>query len=135
MKQIIITMLMIFLAVPAMLAKSDKYPQATFPKKSHDFGYIKESDGVVKCEFEFINTGTAPLLILETHVSCGCARPDYPKKPIMPGKKDRITVLFNPNGQPGGGFLKKVTIVTNGREKKTDLYLEGSIIPDKKPAH
>ena len=135
MKQFTIIFMTLLLATASLAAKNNKYAQATFPKKSYDFGYIKESDGVVKCEFEFINTGTAPLLILETHVSCGCARPDYPKKPLMPGKKDRITVLFNPNGQPGGGFLKKVTIVTNGREKKTDLYLEGSIIPDKKPAH
>ena len=102
MKQIIITMLMIFLAVPAMLAKSDKYPQATFPKKSHDFGYIKEADGVVTCEFEFINTGNEPLVILSA-------------KPTCAG-------YF-------GGFLKTINVRTNGREKRTTLTLEGSVIP------
>ncbi len=132
MKQFTLIFLTMLLAATSLAAKDNNYAQATFPKKVYDFGYIKESDGVVKCEFEFVNTGSDPLLILDTHVSCGCARPDYPKKPIMSGKKGRITVLFNPNGQPGGGFLKKVTIVTNGREKKTDLYLEGSIIPDNK---
>lgn len=128
MKQIIITMLMIFLAEPAMLAKSDKYPQATFPKKSHDFGYIKEADGVVTCEFEFINTGNEPLVILSAKPTCGCTVPDYPKKPIKPDEKGVITISFNPAGY-FGGFLKTINVRTNGREKRTTLTLEGSVIP------
>ncbi len=128
MKQIVIIILAMLMAVPAAIAKDEKYAQATFPKKSHDFGYIKESDGVVTCEFEFINTGNEPLLILSVNRVCGCTVPDYPKRPIKPDGKGVVSVSFNPAGYRGG-FLKTIKVRTNGREKHTTLTLEGSVIP------
>lgn len=130
MRHFVITMLAMLMAMPAMLAKGgDKYPQATFPKKSHDFGYIKEADGVVTCEFEFINTGNEPLVINSVRRTCGCTVPEYPKRPIKPDGKGVIKISFNPMGY-FGGFLKTVTVRTNGREKSTTLTLEGSVIPE-----
>ena len=128
MKQLAIVILAILSVMPMAMAKSDKYAQATFPKNTYDFGYIKEADGVVTCEFEFINTGNEPLIILTAKPTCGCTVPDYPKKPIAPDEKGVITISFNPAGREGG-FLKTVTVKTNGREKRTTLKLEGSIIP------
>lgn len=128
MKHFVLAILMIFMAIPASIAKDDKYAQATFPKKTYDFGYIKEADGVATCEFEFINTGTEPLLILTVKTTCGCTAPDYPKRPIEPDGKGVIKVNFNPAGRQGG-FLKTITVRTNGKEKRTTLSIEGSVIP------
>lgn len=108
----------------------DKYAEATFEVKSHDFGTIKEANGPVSCTFEFTNTGNKPLLIIDATASCGCTRPEYPTKPIKPGKKGKIKVTYSPIGRPGA-FKKTVKIKTNGKERTTTLRIEGTVIPKK----
>ncbi len=106
----------------------NEYAEATFPNKTHDFGIIKEVKGPVTTKFEFINTGNKPLIIIDAVASCGCTRPEYPKRPIAPGKKGVIKVTYSPIGRPGA-FKKNIKIKTNGREKVTALYIEGTCIP------
>lgn len=108
----------------------EKYAEATFEVKSHDFGTIKEANGPVSCTFEFTNTGNKPLLIIDATASCGCTRPEYPTKPIKPGKKGKIKVTYSPIGRPGA-FKKTVKIKTNGKERSTTLRIEGTVIPKK----
>lgn len=118
------------LGVLAMTA-NEPYAQATFPVQKHDFGTIKEQGGPVTCTFEFINTGNKPLLILDAVASCGCTRPEFPTKPIKPGKKGKIKVTYSPIGRPGA-FRKTVKVVTNGRETRTSLTIEGTVVPQTK---
>ena len=106
----------------------DKQAEATFEVKSHDFGTIKEEKGPVSCTFEFVNTGDKPLLIIDATASCGCTRPEYPSKPIKPGKKGKIKVTYSPIGRPGA-FKKTVKIKTNGRERSTTLIIKGTVVP------
>ena len=114
--------------VATALWADDKYAEATFTVKSHDFGTIKEANGPVSCTFEFTNTGDKPLLIIDATASCGCTRPEYPSKPIKPGKKGKIKVTYSPIGRPGA-FKKTVKIKTNGMERMTVLRIEGTVIP------
>ena len=106
----------------------DKQAEATFEVKSHDFGTIMEAKGPVTCTFEFTNTGDKPLLIIDATASCGCTRPEFPTKPIKPGKKGKIKVTYSPLGRPGA-FRKTVKVVTNGREKRVTLTIEGTVKP------
>ena len=101
---------------------------AFFSATEHDFGYIKEADGPVSCTFEFTNEGESPLIIIDATASCGCTRPEYPTKPIKPGKKGKIKVTFNPAGRPGA-FRKTVKIRTNGKKKNINLNIDGCVIP------
>lgn len=101
---------------------------ASFAVKKHDFGTIKEADGPVSCTFEFTNTGDKPLLIIDATASCGCTHPEYPTKPIKPGKKGKIKVTYSPIGRPGA-FKKSVKVKTNGKERTTVLRIEGTVIP------
>ena len=126
-KRLIIAFLAVFMVAIASMA-DDKYAEATFATKSHDFGTIKEEGGPVSCTFEFTNTGDKPLLIIDATASCGCTRPEYPSKPIKPGKKGKIKVTYSPIGRPGA-FKKTVKIKTNGRERTTVLRIEGTVIP------
>ena len=128
-KRLIIAFLAIFMVAIASMA-DDKYAEATFATKSHDFGTIKEEGGPVSCTFEFTNTGNKPLLIIDATASCGCTRPEYPSKPIKPGKKGKIKVTFSPIGRPGA-FNKTVKIKTNGKDRTTNLHIEGTVIPKK----
>ena len=109
----------------------DKQAEATFKVKSHDFGTIKEANGPVTCTFEFTNTGDKPLLIIDATASCGCTKPEYPSKPIKPGKKGKIKVTYSPIGRPGA-FKKTVKIKSNGKERTTTLRIEGVVIPKDK---
>ena len=109
------------------IVAAEKGAVMTFAEKTHDFGTIKEADGPVTHVFEFTNTGSEPLVIINVNASCGCTRPEYPKEPVMPGKKGKIKVTFNPAGRPGE-FSKEVKIRTNGN-KRPVLKITGTVIP------
>ena len=108
-----------------------KQAEATFATLTHDFGTIQEAKGPVSCTFEFTNTGDKPLLIIDAAASCGCTRPEFPSKPIKPGKKGKIKVTFSPIGR-AGAFKKSVKVKTNGKDRTITLRIEGTIIPKKK---
>lgn len=129
MKKIFILATFILLAFATQAAKG--YAEASFEKKEHDFGYINETAGPVKCEFKFTNTGNKPLLIIDAVPSCGCTRPEYPKRPIAPGDTGIIKVEYQPLGRIGA-FKKDIRVNTNGKEKKVILYIIGVTIPGKK---
>jgi hypothetical protein len=79
-------------------------------------------------EFEFTNTGTAPLIISAAQGSCGCTVPEYPKEPIMPGAKSVIKVKYDT--QRTGGFTKYVTLTSNSTDNpSTRLTISGEVLP------
>ncbi|MGM9865831.1 MAG: DUF1573 domain-containing protein [Muribaculaceae bacterium] len=101
----------------------------TLASKSYDFGNIRESAGPVTTEFEFVNTGDAPLVIISAVASCGCTRPVYPQAPVKPGKSGKIKVTFLPQGRPGE-FSKTIKVRTNAKKnKKFTLRISGVVIP------
>ena len=126
-KRFFITIFAVCMVAVSALADG-KLAEATFDAKVYDFGTIKEANGPVSCFFEFTNTGDKPLLIIDVTASCGCTRPEYPSKPIKPGKKGKIKVTFSPIGRPGA-FKKTIKVKTNGKERTTTLRIEGTVIP------
>ena len=121
----------ILLAVSAAVVWANDGAQATFKTRVHDFGIIKEEGGPVSVEFEFTNTGNKPLLIVDATASCGCTRPEYPTKPIKPGKKGKIKVTYSPLGRPGA-FRKTVKVRTNASDQRVSLIIEGTVQPSKR---
>ena len=107
---------------------ADDGATATFENRLHDFGYIKENGGPVSHTFVLTNTGSKPLIIVDATTSCGCTRPEFPTKPIKPGKKAKVKVTFNPLGRPGA-FRKTVKVKTNGTVRHTTLVIEGTVTP------
>lgn len=126
------TCILFVLLVVSLLAAvaADGYAEATFATRVHDFGVIREEGGPVSYTFELTNTGNKPLLILDVTASCGCTRPEYPTKPIKPGKKAAIKVTYSPLGRPGA-FRKTLNVKTNGRERRQVLLIEGTAVPGK----
>lgn len=95
---------------------------------SHDFGTIAEVDGLASHTFLIKNTGSDPLVITRVTASCGCTRPEWTKSPIEPGKTGEVTISYNPKGRPGP-FLKSVAVLSNAKNKRTLLYVKGSVTP------
>lgn len=126
MKRFISLTTMMLLIVFSIAAQ--KNATITFTQTTHDFGTFEESAGKVTTEFEFKNTGNAPLLITRTAASCGCTTPEYPKEPIAPGKTGKITVTYNAKGRPGA-FQKTVYVFANTDPEKSTLIIKGKVNP------
>ena len=133
MKRLLFSIISVIFAFGLLFADEGKYAQAVFAVKTHDFGIIKEEKGPVSSVYEVENTGNKPLLIVDISVSCGCTSTDYTKRPIAPGKKGKIKVTYSPAGRPGA-FKKDIKVRTNGREKRTTLFIEGTVIPMAEPS-
>ena len=103
---------------------------AKFLATEHDFGQVEEGIKVVHV-YEVLNTGKADLLLQSVRPSCGCTTPKYDKKPIRPGKKGSIEVVFDTKGRPGMQH-KTVLVVANTEPANTVLSFTCEVMPGKK---
>lgn len=100
-------------------------PEISFNKIVHDYGTIlQEGDG--NCEFEFKNIGKEPLVLTSVTSSCGCTIPEWPRKPILPGKSDVIKVKYDTKRM--GKFAKQVTVVSNAKTSTIVLKIQGEVV-------
>ncbi len=93
-------------------------------KTVHNFGDIKQGTPV-KVSFNFTNNLDYPLILKKVKASCGCTATDYPKEPILPGKKASIIATYNAANK--GAFNKSITITTNAEENIKVLYIKGTV--------
>ncbi len=95
----------------------------------HDFGTVQEGPAAEHF-FEFKNVGKEPLIITNAQASCGCTTPEWPKEPILPGKKGKIMVRYNTQGRPGP-IDKTVWITSNAVSDKDryELRIKGTVQP------
>lgn len=97
-------------------------------KTSHNFGKITQNKPVI-AEFEFENTGNAPLVITNAKGSCGCTVPEYPKAPIPPGGSGKIKAKFD--AKKTGTFNKTVTIYANVPNGSAQVHIKGEVVAKK----
>lgn len=100
-------------------------PVLKFDKEIYDFGKIKAGDKV-SYSYTFVNTGKAPLIITSAVASCGCTIPSKPNKPINPGQKEAINVIFNSAGK-SGLIDKQITVTANTTPAQTLVHLIGEV--------
>jgi len=91
----------------------------------YNFGDVKEGASV-KHSFRFKNTGTNPLLISKTDVSCGCTVPSFSKEPIAPGAEGTIDVQYNSKGHPGHQH-KNVIVHSNAQLEAMSIGFEADV--------
>jgi len=94
-----------------------------------DYGTIYEGD-IVKKDFRFRNTGTAPLLIVNATSTCGCTVPEWPKRPIPPDSTGTILVKFDSKNKEGAQN-KEVTIFANTYPNKSTISIKGIVVKTK----
>lgn len=134
MKKILVLLLAVVVCASAGYAKKKKdkaAPGIEFEEMTHDFGVIAEDGGNVTHDFWFTNTGDAPLVIVTVSATCGCTTPKFPSKPIAPGKREKVSVTYAPQGRPGE-FAKMAYVRTNvPGKKKVTLKINGNVTPAK----
>ncbi len=79
---------------------SAEAPEMTFTVEQVDLDDLRQGEKAGHI-FEFTNTGNKPLIIHNVISTCGCTIPQWTKKPVMPGKKGTINVLFDSTGKIG----------------------------------
>ncbi|MEQ8425785.1 MAG: DUF1573 domain-containing protein [Cyclobacteriaceae bacterium] len=102
-------------------------PIIKWDKPSFDFGDLKQGDKVENT-FKFTNAGTAPLIITNVEVTCGCTTPKgWPRDPIPPGGKAEITVSFNSVGKYGRQN-KVVKVISNSVGDQNQVVFTANVL-------
>jgi hypothetical protein len=97
-----------------------------FESLTHDFGKIFE-DSKNRASYVVKNTGKNPLIIDKVEVSCGCTTASKPEKPILPGKTDKIEIVFHPKVGQLNHQEKTITITANTEPKTAILSLTAEV--------
>jgi hypothetical protein len=114
-----------FLLLSTLSAQSKADELIKFSESTHTFGKVKKGTPVTY-EFNFVNPGNKPLVIEDATAECGCTKPEYPTKAILPGKSGKIKVTYD--AKEGGAFTKKVTVkLVNVADTKV-LTISGEVI-------
>ena len=133
MKKLILTFLLSMAVVFGVNAQSNKkevkatgsQPEITFKEMVHDYGeVVKDGNGI--CEFEYKNTGKAPLMLTNVRSSCGCTIPSWSKEPLMPGKTAKIKVKYNTKNV--GTINKSITVESNASNGTVVLKITGKVV-------
>lgn len=107
---------------------SSQAPDMEFESTEYDFGTMEHKGEPQSTEFHFRNTGSAPLVIIRTELSCTCIAAEYPRKPVMPGQEGTIKVTYTPK-QETGPFSNNVKIYTNSADRRPEiLFVRGEVI-------
>lgn len=96
-----------------------------FDAIQHDFGNLNEGD-IVKHTYKFKNVGSAPLIINNVQVQCGCTTPSYTKTPVPPNGEGSIELQFDSSGKSGPQH-KTATIFANVEGGQTQLILTATV--------
>ena len=109
-------------------ANSSKFPVITFDKMEHDFGEI-EAKTPVETEFNYTNTGDAPLVITDIKSSCGCTVPqDWSREPLAPGTSGKFSVKFNGSG--ANKVTKTITVTANTEKGSEVVKITAFVKPE-----
>lgn len=103
-----------------------------FEETTYDFGDIPRRGGDLVREFAFVNDGTEPLVILRALTSCTCTKVNYPKRPVKPGERGVIKIIYEPHKKEPGAFSKVIQIFSTSVEGRNVLTVRGNSIDTKK---
>jgi hypothetical protein len=126
--KIFFSIVIVLSIITSTIVNAQKNAVIKFDSLSHYFGKIKEEGGKVSTVFNFTNTGTDTLKVLNVTPGYGCTVNDWTKTPVLPGKPGYVKAEYDPKGKPGK-FLKGITITTNGKTSSILLTIKGEVIP------
>ena len=115
---------------PAVTPAADEKPTGPLPvvefeRMDHDFGVVTEGQKVTY-QYNFKNTGAAPLIIQNAAPSCGCTVPDWTREPIPVGGTGFVKAEFDTKGKVGPN-TKTITVTANTWPKQTTLKFKASV--------
>lgn len=104
----------------ADILKSGEIGEISFANPEFDFGKIHQGEKVAHI-FEFENKGPGSLVIKTVSASCGCTATKYDKKPVPPGQKGSLEVVFDSSGRMG---MQTKTVVVHSNSESDFVILK-----------
>lgn len=102
-----------------------------FSAPEWNFGSVGEESGILSHRFVVRNTGEHPEVILDITATCGCTKPTFSRKPILPGEESAVEVTFQPAGQRGT-IDRTLTVFGDRHQVIARLRVVGEVIPRKR---
>ena len=96
-----------------------------FDSTTHHLGIISNQDER-QYTYYFTNTGQHPLIVHNMKTGYGAAAPKWERKPILPGERGEIGLLWRPPNRTGPLRIS-IDVWTNTVPEQTRLYLEAYI--------
>ncbi len=109
----------------AVMAQSKPDDVLKVNTETHSFGKIKQGTPVTYF-FELTNKSDKPLVVENASASCGCTVPEKPSQPIMPGKTDKLKVVYN--AAAVGPINKDVYIKLAGIDEQKIVHITGEVL-------
>lgn len=97
-----------------------------FSDAKKNFGFVKKGE-VVTLEYEFKNTGNAPLLINEASVECSCTTVNFPRQPVLPNTSEKIIVQFDTKSVYDRQD-RTIEVVSNAKNSPQKIRFKGVVL-------
>ena len=123
MKKVVFLML---LCCATALAQRPAGVSLRFDSTTWDFGVIKEADGVVSHDFNYINVSDHDVVLEFVTPGCSCTTTTYDHSALPPGQAATLTVHYDPASQPGQ-FHQTVQVVLKGGKERYNIIVEGVV--------
>ncbi|WP_018628324.1 DUF1573 domain-containing protein [Niabella aurantiaca] len=99
--------------IPDILKDSANFTTLRWEDSTYrDLKVLKRGDSAAMV-YRFINTGNKPLIISDVKAGCGCTTPEWPKEPVLPGKKGVIRAVFYTKMQAAATHVKQIFVNAN----------------------
>lgn len=95
---------------------------------NHDFGDVPRKGGDLVYDFVFTNDGTVPLVVTRVLSTCSCLKTSFSKRPVPPGGKGMITIIYEPHKSDPGVFNKVIQIFSNSTPARNLVTVQGNSI-------
>ncbi|MDY8134238.1 DUF1573 domain-containing protein [Aquimarina sp. 2201CG5-10] len=122
-------MMILFIGFLGTTLQAQDKAKIEFKNDVIDYGEIAKGSNGVR-QFEFTNTGNAPLVISKVSSSCGCTIPKKPEEPIAPGATGIIEVKYDTKRV--GPFRKTISVYTNAGEMPKPIKIKGTVLDNTK---
>jgi hypothetical protein len=104
----------------------DSMPFIEFENPITSVGKILSGEKV-GMDFVFYNKGRQSLIIRNAKATCGCTVPLWDEKPVQPGAKGIVHVIYDSGGELGMQN-KSIRIISNARNNETDLIISAEVV-------
>lgn len=118
----LVSLLCYFIFV-SLLSSFAQHPKMKFDSLMVDVGTIRMGH-TIKGEFQFTNTGDAPLIIENVSSPSSDCAAEFSKEPVMPGKKAVIHFAISPSGN-ARKIRRSLVVISNTEPENTILKITG----------
>lgn len=98
----------------------------TLNEVRHDFGDVPRKGGDLTCEIGFTNTGDTPLVVTRLITSNSCLKASCSRRPVAPGGKGVIRIVYQPIKSEAGAFNRIVQICSNAAAGTSTITVSGN---------